>query len=960
LRPNDGQLPGPNALRGPGILTHIPSTVGGEQGIAVGVLPPLKPRYSNGAPVMIHVPGGVTTGGTEGRPEYAGLGFVEIRFAFPGGGSGEAASGGTYDYRGSDCIRALADVILFATGRLADKEDRKIQDLLANTTVLTRNVGLVGSSHGGNACGLVMATHGEEFPDLAFYASMESPYGEGNVNIELGGRDQGMNPAYNPETGVLDLSKLGWSSELPPGPPRRWQGAGSPLKGALFFDLNGDGRFSESGDFPANVFVQDLGKGMKAWYSPRLIREAEQRKLYGERRPNHIPSLAESTEYWRWRDAAGSIAAAVRKCPSVAVIVYANERDHVQVAPDHPHILTQLEGFRKAGAKFVRLNPDRAYVERILAGGPQNLAPGQRFPDNDAGVARDRSNIRDGLEPESLPMMPYMQAAVCELADRVQARTWAKNLEAVLYPDAPSRAFTPRLLEKGAKPPFPPKVRGGPPARPRNPSGPAAEPESSRPSANVLAADSRPADLDSEQGQDQRPYVINDTGQTTAYDSDGRRVTVKPGERFYGQDAHYVTNPMRFRDNGDGTVTDLNTGLLWVKTPDLANKATFAEAKAGAVKCRTGGYTDWRLPTIKELYSLVNFSGGMGHNPPKPYLDTRYFDFVYGDPDKGEREIDAQYWSATEYVGLTMRGDATVFGVNFADGRIKGYPRDRTPRGPFKGFVRYVRGNPQYGRNDFVDNGDGTITDRATGLMWAKADSGKTLNWEEALAYAETLRLAGHTDWRLPDAKELQSIVDYTRAPDAATTPARGPAIDPIFAMTEPESYFWTSTTHLDAPGPMFGTMAVYICFGRAMGNMPGPGGGPPRWINVHGAGRNAATPRAATRPAPGGLAVAARKATTCAFTTTSVACAEASRSRPLAPSPSARHKPARRPCVSRLPPMPVPAAHRCCFASASTSNRWARRSVHQRQHRQAGCPCRGRRVLPALNSAALAPGSSQ
>ena len=49
--------------------------------------------------------------------------------------------------------------------------------------VLTNNIGIVGSSHGGNACGLAMLLHGSEFPDLAFYASMESPYGEGNVNV---------------------------------------------------------------------------------------------------------------------------------------------------------------------------------------------------------------------------------------------------------------------------------------------------------------------------------------------------------------------------------------------------------------------------------------------------------------------------------------------------------------------------------------------------------------------------------------------------------------------------------------------------------------------------------------------------------------------------------------------------------------------------------------------------------
>ena len=440
-RPDAGRL-GVNRPRGPGILTHIPSTAGGEQGIAVGVLPPLRPRYVDGAPVVIHVPGGVTMGGTEGRPEYAGLGFVEIRFAFPGGGRGEGSSGGTYDYRGPNCIRALADVIRFATGRLADQQGRKLQELVPGATALAQNVGLVGSSHGGNACGVTMATHGEEFADLAFYASMESPYGEGNVNIELGGRDQGVNPAYDAETGTLDLSKLAWSADLPPGPPRRWQGEGAGVRGALFFDLNGDGRFSESDDYPANAFVQDLGQGPKAWYTPRLIREAERRKLYGDQRPAHVPSLAESTEYWRWRDAAGSIAGAVRKCPKVAIIVYANERDHVQVAPDHPHILAQVEGFRQAGAKFVRLNPDRAYVERVLAsGGPPFLQRPRTFPDNEAGSVWNRGNIRRGLEPADLPMQPYMQAAVCELADRVQAGNWANNLDAVLYPDAPWTAF---------------------------------------------------------------------------------------------------------------------------------------------------------------------------------------------------------------------------------------------------------------------------------------------------------------------------------------------------------------------------------------------------------------------------------------------------------------------------------------------------------------------------------------
>jgi hypothetical protein len=425
-------------VRAPWIRTWIPSSAAGDRGLAVGVLPPLAPRYKDGAPVTIFVPGGADRGAAEGRPDHVGCGFVQLRFAFPGGGRGEWTSGGTYDHRGPACIRALADVIRFASGNLADAQGRRIGDLVRGMTVLTNLVGLEGSSHGGNACGLAMAVHGAEFRDLAFYASMESPYGEGAVNVELGGRDDRLNPAYNPATGALDLSKLAWAPDLQPGPGRRWRGAGEDLRGSLFFDMDGDGRFADPPDFSLNAFTFDLGGGMKVWYTPRLLREAHARKLFGAKAPPHIPTVEESVECWRWRDAEKSIPAAVRNCTNLAVIVYANERDHVQVAPDHPHILAQVEGFRRAGVKFVRLNPDRAYVERVLSGALRDRPGGLKFPDNDAGAEWTRRTVGTGLEPDVFPMMPYMQAAVCELADRAHARNWERNLDSILYPDAPA------------------------------------------------------------------------------------------------------------------------------------------------------------------------------------------------------------------------------------------------------------------------------------------------------------------------------------------------------------------------------------------------------------------------------------------------------------------------------------------------------------------------------------------
>jgi hypothetical protein len=458
LRPQSGTGGEPGLIPFQSIFLRIPSGAAGKEGVAASVLLPRQPRFTNGAPVVINVTGGVQAGSARGRPEYVRHGFVEIHFAFPGGGVGEERSGGSYDFRGSNCVRALADVIRFATGRVADAQGRRISGLARGFAVQTNNVGFVGSSHGGNACGLAMAKFGSEFPNLAWYASMESPYGEGAANVELGGRESGLNPAYNPQTGLLDLSALAWSGELTPGLMRKPMLVDTrELRGALFFDLNGDGRFSRENDFPANGFLGDAGGGVKAWYSPRLLIEAGNRKLLPEKRPAHLPTLAEAREFWSWRDAATHIPDAVRACPNVAVIVYANERDHVQADPAHTHILVQVEGFRQADAKFVRLNPDRAYVERITADLPPRMRAGAKFPDNPAGKTWTRVNIAEGLEPSSLPLGLYMQAAVCELADRTQAGQWSANVEAVLFPDTPKPVLPrPGRFPEADTPGFPP------------------------------------------------------------------------------------------------------------------------------------------------------------------------------------------------------------------------------------------------------------------------------------------------------------------------------------------------------------------------------------------------------------------------------------------------------------------------------------------------------------------------
>ena len=282
---------------------------------------------------------------------------------------------------------------------------------------------------------------------------------------------------------------------------------------------------------------------------------------------------------------------------------------------------------------------------------------------------------------------------------------------------------------------------------------------------------------------------------------------------------------------------------------------SYDNAVAWAASFTLAGYSDWRLPTIKELYSLILFSGtdpNVESNDTSnltPFIDTDYFVFNYGDESDGERIIDSQYVSATKYVSTTMGGDETVFGVNFADGRIKGYPVSDPRTGGGKLFYAiYIRGNNDYGKNDFTNNEDGTITDRATGLMWCRSDSGSGMNWQEALAWVQqknSENYLGYSNWRLPDAKELQSIVDYSRSP--ATT--NSAAIDPIFKVTGITDEggngnypcFWSGTTHANQQG---GNSATYVAFGEALGWMQAPWGGDAELMDVHGAGAQRSDPK--------------------------------------------------------------------------------------------------------------------
>ena len=98
----------------------------------------------------------------------------------------------------------------------------------------------------------------------------------------------------------------------------------------------------------------------------------------------------------------------------------------------------------------------------------------------------------------------------------------------------------------------------------------------------------------------------------------------------------------------------------------------------------------------------------------------------------------------------------------------------------------------------FTDNGNGTVRDNVTTLIWQQADDAVARTWQGAIDYCDDLTLGGATNWRLPSRRELMSIVDY----------ARYPSINPVFNGTT-ASYYWSSTPFAFNPENAWGVWFI-------------------------------------------------------------------------------------------------------------------------------------------------------
>ncbi len=284
------------------------------------------------------------------------------------------------------------------------------------------------------------------------------------------------------------------------------------------------------------------------------------------------------------------------------------------------------------------------------------------------------------------------------------------------------------------------------------------------------------------------------TGQTSCYDSAGNVVTCAgTGQDGAIQAGVELPDPRFSAGANSDTVIDNLTGLMWVK--DASSPTVGSCNMTGGsnwinaldyVSCLNGvyylGYSDWRLPNVNELETLVN----PGESESATWLNAQGF--------TGVANSYYFYWSSTT---SSLGGTAAFIvyiGIQYIDGSVS------KSQSAFGSNVLLVRDyylstqtaitwqtgqTTSYYTNDdgalqkgeawpgtrFTDSGANTIEDNLTGLMWAKDMSvptvssctGGAMNWQNALTYVSCLNsidYLDYSDWRLPNRKELLSVVD--------------------------------------------------------------------------------------------------------------------------------------------------------------------------------------------------------
>jgi len=284
----------------------------------------------------------------------------------------------------------------------------------------------------------------------------------------------------------------------------------------------------------------------------------------------------------------------------------------------------------------------------------------------------------------------------------------------------------------------------------------------------------------------------------------------------------------RWVDHHDGTVTDTLTGLTWLRDAGCLAPATWAGALDAANRLAAGacGLADgsaagqWRVPNQWELESVVDESAAApAIGAAAPFVNVS----------------NAAYWTSTSYYG-GQAGSPSAWAIRLGDGRyvndgianaktaalgvwaVKGDGSGGAVRLQATGmYVPYAAGDDGSVRAGVAlpfprlrDNGDGTLTDTLTGLVWLKRANCLGGDWSSAVAAVRGLASGqcGLTDgsaagaWRMPNRKEMASLADRALNNQAdffgtswsSTETGIAPSAAP-FEQFIAFQYYWTAST---------------------------------------------------------------------------------------------------------------------------------------------------------------------
>jgi hypothetical protein len=275
---------------------------------------------------------------------------------------------------------------------------------------------------------------------------------------------------------------------------------------------------------------------------------------------------------------------------------------------------------------------------------------------------------------------------------------------------------------------------------------------------------------------------------------------------------HAALNFDNHNNPGDGVVT-------WQQALDFVagiNDGTYTECGAG--------HTDWRLPTLDELYTLID------HRFRGPALSNTAGDGQLAEGDPFFNASAGFYWSATEQAGRPEN----AFAIGFRSGIVLDMEKSSPPPSEFNPFIAGrvwpVRAGNVPPKPRFIDNGNGTVTDKSTGLTWLQdanciSTNHATLNfdnhndpgdgvvtWQQANDFVAGINNgtyaacgAGRTDWRLPALDELFSLVDHRfRGPALSNIAGDGQLAEGDPFINASAGFYWSSTEQVGRPENAF------------------------------------------------------------------------------------------------------------------------------------------------------------